>query len=541
MFSIDQNCHSLWDVIPKLQALSARGCDVTHLIEDIDVAFTAMGTDSGGGLRLARERFHRSGGQDWGAALFYFEFLGRQPVEIRQWEPLTGMKTSVLARKLARSVDELYEEFSPGDNWQLIGPSYVGDRRHHRVIGDLGVAETAGFLRELFDRAEADMTWKFPSAASRQRLREWFDAERGRLEQMLSQLDGARLVDLYAAWLRQYLGTSVVLGRTSNVLACRPGSPRAELLEVFLRDYDLAAGLYNQAIEEAMSPLHCLRTDEGELPFYATLRHQGHTVRTGVFLRGREIRIGDETFPLGRDRRLPLERLRSAGIACLAGKALLLVMQFRAGGEAQALALPYRGSLYMATSHRLTAKLAGHGLLDGPLRPVLRVRFHLLDRLRGVETVIRLPAYLADCLGREEVPARALGEAHEGIRAEAGRRLEAFADAAEREKWQRRSFPETFERLVALDGRRRLLAGTDAKNPETRRIWKEIKTLQSELADRTLRQVARDTQAAELDYWDSRGALLPWCIALGGRKLYDEVMAKAETYEEQPGEGPARG
>ncbi len=36
MFSIDQNCHSLWDVLPKLQALQRRAEAVTHFVEDID-------------------------------------------------------------------------------------------------------------------------------------------------------------------------------------------------------------------------------------------------------------------------------------------------------------------------------------------------------------------------------------------------------------------------------------------------------------------------------------------------------------------------
>ena len=81
MLSIDQNCSSLWDAIPKLGALAAKGYPVAHYVEDIDVAFTSMGSGVGGdGLKLDRERFHRSGGQDWGAAMFYSAFLGRLPV-----------------------------------------------------------------------------------------------------------------------------------------------------------------------------------------------------------------------------------------------------------------------------------------------------------------------------------------------------------------------------------------------------------------------------------------------------------------------------
>ncbi|MGB2824768.1 MAG: hypothetical protein WBF17_27600, partial [Phycisphaerae bacterium] len=72
MFSIDQNCHSLWDALPKLHALARRGRRVMHFNEDIDSAFTSLGSRiDADDLRLARERFHHSGGADWGAALFY--------------------------------------------------------------------------------------------------------------------------------------------------------------------------------------------------------------------------------------------------------------------------------------------------------------------------------------------------------------------------------------------------------------------------------------------------------------------------------------
>ena len=64
MFSIDQNCHPLWDVVPKLQALAEQGRAVTHFIEDVDMAYTAIGAAAGDRPRLAPERFHRSGGAD---------------------------------------------------------------------------------------------------------------------------------------------------------------------------------------------------------------------------------------------------------------------------------------------------------------------------------------------------------------------------------------------------------------------------------------------------------------------------------------------
>ena len=62
--------------------------------------------------------------------------------------------------------------------------------------------------------------------------------------------------------------------------------------------------------------------------------------------------------------------------------------------------------------------------------------------------------------------------------------------------------------------------------------------MQSQILDRTLRRVADDWQLRDLDYWDSRGALLPWAVALGGEKFYDELLARAELSRESP-EGAA--
>jgi len=36
-----------------------------------------------------------------------------------------------------------------------------------------------------------------------------------------------------------------------------------------------------------------------------------------------------------------------------------------------------------------------------------------------------------------------------------------------------------------------------------------------------------------MDYWDSRGAILPWCLALGGEQFYHRVVQGARIYEER--------
>jgi len=534
MLSIDQNCHSLWDVVPKLHALAAAGHGVTHFIEDIDSAFTELGADvADGGLRLARERFHRSGGADWGAALFYTEFLGRLPVEVRRWEPLTGMKTKELARKLGRSVDDLYDEFSPGDNWQLIGSSFVGDRRHHRVIGDLKVSETAGCLREMLEIARGDMLGAFPAAASRRRLAAWLDREQALVDSLLAELADAPLVRLYDRWMREHIPGSVPLDMTSRLFACAAsGAPGLRLLPEFLADYDRVAALYDEAVVAADVGLRPLATREGELPFFATFEHEGRLVRTALHWRDGALHAADRAVPLPGGGADLGAALAGAGIRCVAGKAAVLVTQVRMGPAGEPLALPHRGSLYMPAAHAFARNLAAAGLLPGELRPVVRVRLRLLDRLRSLDTPIRLPGHLAEAMGAEEVPARALGEAHADLVADAAGRLAAFRDEATRDRWQRESFPEAAAEIDALDRRRRELAARDPKAPELRDIWKRLRALQTDRLAALVRRIDLDTQVAELGYYDSRGAVLPWCVALGGETFYNEVVRNAEITEE---------
>jgi hypothetical protein len=533
MFSIDQNCHSLWDVVPKLQALARRGVAVRHFVEDVDVAFTQMGAGPDGGeLRLARERFYRSGGGDWGAAMFYADFLGAQPTEIREWERWTGMKTNVLARKLARSVDDLYNEFSPGGTWQLIGPSYVGDRNHHRVIGDLKVAEIAPLLRELLDKAAADMRACFPDADAQSRVEQMFHVEHSRAETLLADHAAGTLTELYAAWMSPYCPPPVELDAASSLFALDADPCRTALLEVFLRDYDAAAGLYNEAISSANVGLRTLRIRDGELPFFAVLDHDGHAVRTGVFLDEGNIRIGERTYPLTADRRLPIDALQNAGVRSLAGKAALLVIQVRIGPNGRPLVLPYQGSLYLPAADELQRRLDTAGLLPAPVKPIIRLRFRVLDRIRELDTTLRLPQHLHRAFGRQEMTTREFADSYRDVANEAAERLASFETPDGREQWQRRNCSRLLEDIARLNAKRRSLAEVDATSPEIREVHKTVRTLETDLLDRTLRQIACDAQAARIDYWDSRGALLPWCVALGGEAFYNDVIANAEIYEE---------
>ncbi len=538
MISIDQNCHSLWDVIPKLAALNAHGHKVQHFIEDIDVAFTSMGASVGNDtLRMARERFHRSGGQDWGAAMFYSEFLGRLPVEIRDWEPFTGLKTNVLAKQLDETVDNIYDELSPSDNWQLVGPSYVGDKQHHRVVADLTTAETSEFLREMLNKAKLDTLQAFPQNNSQQRISQWFSREEKLLEQLIADASAGQLVDVYREWLKKYMGDAVNVSLTSELFACKSRPRGFELLEMFCKDYEQLAGLYNSALAESNAALRPLNDSSGELPFFATYEYEGHMVRSGLWLDGNELRIADKTFCLSADGSVDCERLSEAGIGAIAGKAVVLVIQARIGDGAQPLALPYQGSLYMPAAEVFLSKLIDSGLIKGAIRPIVRVRFNLLDKIKSLDTTIHLPQHLAGYFCSEEISAKEFGENYAAISAQSQKQLQSFKEAPARLDWQKQNFPGLFAKIDLLDNQRRKLAKDNPKSPEVRDVWKQIKSLQTILLDKTLRQIAYDWQMSQIDYWDTRGAIIPWSIALGGEKFYNKIIDEAEIYQEPLSKG----
>jgi hypothetical protein len=530
ILSIDQNCHPLWDVVPKLHALTRKGRATTHLVEDIDVAFTALGAEPDDPLRLVRERFHHSGGQDWGAAMFYSEFLGTLPLDLRDLQPQLGQKLSAVAKKTGSSVEDLYNTHSPGDNWQLIGPSYVTEDTH-RVIGDLSVAETAPFLREMLDVARGDMDRSFPSSDSRKRTAAWFEEQRAMLDDLLARHEEAALVDLYDDWLAQTTTNASAVGRTSEHFALDRMADEP-LVQFFLSDYTRAAELYNQALKDADSSLHPLNTKRGELPLFATLERDGRRTRTGMHLtEDNAVRIAGDEFALD-EGHLPVELLRQAGVRAVAGKAVLLVLQVRCGRRGCPLALPRKGSLYTPASYAFQRQLEDAGKLPGPVAPILRVRLGLLDRLGELDTPIRLPAYLARVAGCLEMPASGLAEAWRTWQREAAERLEQFRCDQGREQWQRSAMAETFGQIDEMDSRRRELARENPKGQEIRDLSHRIRELESDVLRRTLDQIILDTHVSQLDYWDSRGATWPWCIALGGQAFYDRLLDEAEISPE---------
>jgi hypothetical protein len=380
------------------------------------------------------------------------------------------------------------------------------------------------------------MLQRFPDPAARRRIEEWFASESARLQRLLADHAAAKLVDLYRAWMGQLLGETVELDAASSLAALEPQAPGVALLETFCAHYAAAAALYNEAVRHADIGLKPLDADRGELPFFAALSYEGHLVRTDVFYRDGALHVADESFALAGGR-VPLKALRAAGVVGLSGKAVMLAIQVRWGPGGAELALPHRGSFYMSAAQQLVGLLRRAGVLAGEVRPLVRVRFRLLDRIRSLDTVIRLPEHLAGAFGAAEVPARRLGEQWADLAREASERLERFKTDEGRRTWQRDSHAMLASEIGRLDARRRELAAREPKSPALREVWKQLKPLQRDLADATLRQIARDWQVAQLDYWDGRGAIWPWCVALGGRDFYNQVIAQAEiTREEVPGD-----
>ena len=159
--SIDQNSNSLWDVLPKIEAFQAHHFALCHYVEDIDVAFTRVGSKDCP-PQLTLEQYYPNGNLDWGASLFYMDFLGKVPLNLAKLSPYTGKKIATTAKALDCSLSELYEEFSVADNYQLTGSSYVhAHPEKHRLLGDLSTQQKKPFIQNLLDLAEEDILERF--------------------------------------------------------------------------------------------------------------------------------------------------------------------------------------------------------------------------------------------------------------------------------------------------------------------------------------------------------------------------------------------
>jgi hypothetical protein len=163
---------------------------------------------------------------------------------------------------------------------------------------------------------------------------------------------------------------------------------------------------------------------------------------------------------------------------------------------------------------------------------VFRVRLHLLDRIKSLDVVIRLPEHLRGYFGKTEIAARELGDNYQAIARQAATRLARFRTEEGRQSWQREAYADVVAEIEQLDHCRRNLAQANAKAPELRQIWRDLKLRKQEMLDGLVHQIACDWQASNIDYWDSRGAIMPWCVAMGGQQFYNDVLAGAEIYAE---------
>lgn len=533
--SIDQNCTSLWDCIPKLACLAAHGKVGRHFIEDVDVAFTLRG---GAALPpdappdLARERFYRGGVSDWGAALFYTDLLGRNPLDIQELAPFTGWSTAALSRRLGFDMDEMYAEFSTSDNHQMVGPSYTADSHYHRTIADIRVDEVVAPLRRLWDHARSDCLERVPERAARDRTNRWFEAERGRVDAWLDECAGGRLPDLYERWMKHHCPHTPIK-RTSELFALTERSGgRGTVLGEFLRNYEATAGLYNQAIEDTQSSQYPLELAQGDLPFAVILERGGRWLRGNLRLHEGRLHAEADAWPLGADASLPVSRMWDDGVRAVVGKALVLVLQVRAGVGGAPLALPNHGSQYMPTAGRFEELLASESAAAQEVQPVWRIKVGFPEQLAGCGTMVRLPGYLQRAFGAVELPADELARRFRDVRARATADLHQARTENGRQVLLGQWAPDLVRRRDELNNRRRELG----RNPETRAqagdLWEDVKALDAQILRVLAERLVETLHVSRLDFWDSRGALLPWAVALGGEKLYNRLIERAEIVAE---------
>lgn len=530
--SIDQNSNPLWDVVPKLQALAQNGHHGIHCIEDVDVAFTRRGADADDHtMQIAPERFYRGGVTDWGATLFYSDFLGRTPADPRQLEQLVGLSLKSLGKRLDTDVDGIYERFGDSDNHQLVGPSYLQDRNRHRTIGDLTIAEITPHLNTMLNHAENDILTRFPSVNAKSRTAEWFAKQRAFIQHTSEQLgQHAPLTALYNQWLRIFIpNKNVQTDLTSRLFEPRPENANLAIFDTCIRNHHDFCDAYNAAIDATGEHLTKLKPERGDLPFFAVWNVDNRTFRTECRLDGNRLVTPIATTTIDQNPTRNLARLREHGLRALVGKALVLVLQVRMKPQGAPLALPENGSLYMPTAHRLECELRKRGLLKTELHPVLRVKLGFLDRLAHSGETLTLPEWMQRRTGHSEMTAKKFAEYWRDGQRQAREELEKASHEQGRNTLENILFPNLSKLIEELENKRRQMA----QNPETRHraseLWEQIKPLETERMQQFCLRMMDNIHMTNLEYWNSRGATLPWAIAAGGQKWYEtEVLAKSE-------------
>lgn len=514
MISIDQNSNSLWDTLPKLQALEAANIDFIHCVEDIDAAFTRVGAHSDQ-LQLTLEKYYPSGNLDWGASLFYMSFLGRTPLNLTSLTQYTGKTPAQTARQLGLSLDTLYDRFSTADNWQLTAPSYINsDKTAHRLLGDLSTEEVLPFIKELFDKAEANLLHTFPEAEPQKRLQNWFKVERRKVTALAASHH--TLADLYKAWLQSYFTQKrIIKSSDHHVLA----DQSARFLKRIIQNYRQFIRLYNESIDESGAELSPINPATGELPFFAIYEKEGHLVRSVITFDGKNLTAGELSHPV---------ELFFDHVKAVSGKALLLVIIARLDSQGMPLALPVNGSLYTPASLILAEKIQQQ-FFSSKLHPIKRVKFNFLDQLKHSKVLIRLPAYLQEFLP-ESMQADLLARKLPQLIAECRQTLKQLR--SDRETVFAGWYPELSAEIEELKARKNQYGRDPEKRHLCQALWHEIKTAEQRFHHSCYQRLIHTVHTTEIGYWDSRGALLPWSIALGGETFYNHLINSARIYTE---------
>ncbi len=515
MISIDQNSNSLWDTLPKLQALEKQGIKFTHCIEDIDVAFTRVGAHSDK-LELTLERYYPSGNLDWGASLFYMNFLGRCPLNLDNLTKYTGETPAHTAKKLGISLEQLYAQFSVADNWQLTAPSYIDSTKQaHRLLGDLSTSEVIPFINELFDKAEEDLLNCFPENDVQKRIIKWFDSERECVAELAETNES--LAELYQSWLQSYFSKDCIIKTSEHKYLANTS---ITMLKKVVRNYDQFVQIYNESIEESGVELSPINAETGDLPFFVIYNKDGHLVRSSIKIENAELIAGGLKFPIDEFFNHVKE---------VSGKALLLVIISRLNDSGTSLALPVNGSLYTPAAVILAKKMRESGFITDELHPIKRVRFKFLQSMRKSSVLINLPNYLHSFFPKTMKANEFSAQLPEVVK-QCKKTLQDLESNSEVifQSW----FPELFQKINQLKS----LKNQYGRDPEKRHlcsdIWKEVKELEKQFHTNCYQLLINTVHCSEIDYWDSRGALLPWSIALGGESFYQELISNAEIFSE---------
>jgi hypothetical protein len=168
------------------------------------------------------------------------------------------------------------------------------------------------------------------------------------------------------------------------------------------------------------------------------------------------------------------------------------------------------------------------------VKPVYRVKFNFFEYWKhtDVTTTVRLPDWAVPAFSQAEVPANQLADSIADARQRANTVLHALQSDETREQQIYQLFPELTERKQDLELRRRELARDPETREQSKGMWEEVKQLETQLTTKLVDEVARCLHVRDLDYYNSRGALLPWAVAMAGESHYWRMIEQAEIYQE---------